>query len=363
MARSHDAAVAFGKPAIAFVLPSFAVGGAERVVLNLARLVDRSRFQPLILALDPRGGLLDDVPEDIKVVGLHRPRLRQALPALVAELRRLRPVVIFSTFTHINLLLLASRPFLRNARIVIREANMPSFNLARMPWPAAFRTACGWLYPSADAVIASSMRMRDEMIAMGIAPSKVHLLHNPVDEDRVRQSAQPVLRHEGKGVRYVAVGRLVRQKGFDRLLDAMAVMADDCHCIILGDGPERSALQEQMARLNLKTRVTFAGFVANPAPWIAGADAFLMPSRFEGMPNAALEAFALGTPVIATPEAGGISEVDGVIIAHAGAPFAAAMKAVAPRPSATLRASALPAAFRMDQVTHQLAELFKTGAH
>lgn len=73
--------------------------------------------------------------------------------------------------------------------------------------------------------------------------------------------------------------------------------------------------------LGLERNVTLQGSDLNPSPWIAAADAFVLPSRFEGMPNAALEALALGTPVIATPDAGGISEVPGVIIAEAGGPL------------------------------------------
>lgn len=360
MTCRDDIAVASGKPAIAFVLPAFAGGGAERVVLNLARLVDRSRYQPMFLVMDPQGALIDDVPKGITVVGLHRPRLRQALPALVAELRRLRPAVIFSTFTHINLPLLASRPFLRNTRIMIREANMPSFSLERMPWPAAYRAGCRWLYPSADAIVATSLRMRDELLKMGVAYDNIQVLPNPVDEDRLRKAARPVLRHVGEGIRFVAVGRLVRQKGFDRLLDALAVMPDDCHCTILGEGPERKVLVEQALRLSLESKVTFAGFLSNLAPWIAGADALLMPSRFEGMPNAALESLALGTPVIATPESGGISEISCVTISDAGPDFIAAMRRVSRKSG--LKQSLLPRSFLLDEVGKQFNELLQCTA-
>src|SRR5690606_25273938 len=96
--------------------------------------------------------------------------------------------------------------------------------------------------------------------------------------------------------------------------------------------------------------------LSNPAPWVAGADAFLMPSRFEGMPNAALEALALGTPVIATPEAGGIGEVEGVTIAEYGPAFEDAMRRATPR-SASLSASLLPDDFRIASVGRRFNEL------
>src|SRR3546814_18465284 len=89
----------------------------------------------------------------------------------------------------------------------------------------------------------------------------------------------------------------------------MAKRPNDGHLTILGDGAERDALLRQAEALHLASTVTFTGFVEAPWPYYAGADAFLMPSRWEGMPNAALEALACGTPVLATPEAGGLIEL------------------------------------------------------
>jgi glycosyltransferase involved in cell wall biosynthesis len=349
-----DPRSALDRPCVVFVLPSFGAGGAERVTLNLARLIDRQRFAPSLVVLDPDGPLAAQVPADVPVHALGRRRLREATPALIACLRRLNPAVVISTFTYVNLPLLAARPLLRRARIVVREANLPSLSLSRMPWPAASRRACRWLYPRADLVIASSQRMADELCDMGVAPKNVIAMCNPVDEDRIRGSARPLQRKAGDGLRLVAAARLVPQKGFDRLLDAMAALPADSHLTILGEGPERTSLEQKITRLDLKSRVTLQGFVANPAPWIAGADALLVPSHFEGMPNAALEALALGTPVIATPEAGGLSEVEHVTIARFDAEFIAAMRNARVDPAVAPRPSMLPSSFRMTHVADQL---------
>jgi len=78
---------------------------------------------------------------------------------------------------------------------------------------------------------------------------------------------------------------------------------------ILGDGNLKDELAKEAELLNLQDRVIFLGFCNNPWQWYAGADVFLLSSRWEGMPNSVLEALACGTPVIATEESGGIKEV------------------------------------------------------
>ena len=90
--------------AVAFVLPSFAGGGAERVLLNLMAALDRDRFAPAMVVLDGAGPLAPLVPADLVTHDLARPRLRTAVAPLVRCLRRLRPAVVVSTFGHVNLI-------------------------------------------------------------------------------------------------------------------------------------------------------------------------------------------------------------------------------------------------------------------
>ena len=345
---------------VAFVLPSFAGGGAERVMLTFLRALDRARFEPALIVLDAAGPLTALVPDDIRVRRLGRPRLRQALLALVMTLRRLDPAVIVSTLGYVNLALLAARPLLpRRARLVVREANLPMQSLSTVPHAGPMRAAYRLLYPRADAIICPAETVAHSLADdFGVDPRRLRLLYNPVDEAALRAAATDVRRAPGPGPRFVAAGRVTLQKGFDRLLDMMAEAPADAHLTLLGDGPDRPALEAQVARLGLGARVAFAGF--DRAPWAryAGADAFLLPSRWEGMPNAALEALAVGTRVIGCPEAGGIGEIaalatpGAVTLAPTGSAFVAAMRAVTVMPPNGLRPSLLPAPFQMASAVH-----------
>jgi glycosyltransferase involved in cell wall biosynthesis len=350
---------------VAAVLPSFAGGGAERVMLNLLGSLDRSRFEPVLLVLDPQGPLAASVPRGMRVHSLGVTRLRHALPALLSWLRAHRPQVVFSTLGYVNLALSACKPLLpRRCRVVLREANLPSLSLPATPHPRLFRVFYRLFYPRADGVIATSRRMAEELSrSYRVNRQRLHVMPNPVNEAGIREHIVPPARVAGAGLRFVASGRLVRQKGFDRLIESFGQAPTDSHLTILGTGPGQAALQALVEKHALAGRVTLAGFAENPWAWYAGADAFVMPSRWEGMPNAALEALACGTPVIATPESGGIAEVasaappGAVTVVPFGPAFIEAMGGCAAGENEGPRDSLLPAAYQLASVRERFALL------
>ncbi len=348
-----------------FVLPDFGAGGAQRVALTLADALASEGYATAIVAMSGDGPLSATVPVDIPVLALGHRRLRRALPDMIRTVRGLRPSAVFSTLGYMNLGLLAFRArFPRATRFVVREANTPSAVLPRLTAPVMVKMAYRLLYRRADAVIAPSEGIARELIGdLRVPETRVHVVPNPVDEAWLRGTATPVRRQAGDGARFVAAGRLTHQKGFDRLLAMFAELPPSAHLALLGDGPDAAALQATAASAGIADRVLFAGYSAEPWATYAGADALLLPSRWEGMPNVALEALACGTPVIATPEAGGIGEVaaaappGAVTIAAAGPDYVAAMTAVTPAPTPTPRDSLLPRAFSRDAVTARVRAL------
>jgi glycosyltransferase involved in cell wall biosynthesis len=295
---------------VTFVLPSFSGGGAERVMLQVAAGLPPSRFETSLLVLDGTGALRDLVPPSLPWTDLKTSRLRHAVGRLRAEIHRVKPDTVVSTMGYLNLAILAFiRPGMGKAcRFVTREANMPEATIRRFPSHLLGALAYRYLYPGAACVICNSQAVSAALQQLGVPSNKIAKIDNPIDVEEIRRAAGPISR-DGTGRRFVAVGRLTHQKGFDRLIDWFKELPMDCRLTILGDGPDRAKLERQRDTAGLNDRLFMPGFSQMPWRDVALADAFVMPSRWEGMPNAALEALALGVPVIATTDAGGLAEL------------------------------------------------------
>ncbi|MEQ9490393.1 MAG: glycosyltransferase [Alphaproteobacteria bacterium] len=331
------------------VMPSFSVGGSERVMLSLLSGLDKCKFDIRLLVLNPTGPMQQAAVgiENVQLVG--SPRLSSALPKLMKLVSSRKPDILFGSQAHVNLALSVLSWFVPKSSLVLREANMPSLCLREGHWPFWYKWAYRLLLPRADHVIATSGIMASEFINdFAVPESRVTILPNPVDVDTIREKAIPADRRDGAGRRFIAVGRLERQKGFDRLIDWMATTDSNDHLTIVGEGSQRPLLERKLSQCDYRDRISLAGMKQNPWSCVAGADAFLMSSRWEGLPNAVLEALAVGTPVIVTRESGGIHDiadaapVGAVTIADTEADFVAAMKNVKPCTVPELRPTLLP---------------------
>lgn len=129
----------------------------------------------------------------------------------------------------------------------------------------------------------------------------IRTIHNGVD-----CVAPPSARSPSSEPLLGAIGRLDHQKGLDVLLEAL-VELPHVSALIVGEGPQRARLLEQARRLRLSRRVTFTGWVPDVLPYLGSIHALVLPSRYEGLPLAVLEAMHAGVPVVAS-EVGGVRE-------------------------------------------------------
>jgi glycosyltransferase involved in cell wall biosynthesis len=157
-----------------------------------------------------------------------------------------------------------------------------------------------------DLILINSLQYRDFVIEEeGALPERLRLIYNSIRvSDYQNPVPREVLRAEFgmQSITFVigTVGRLTYQKGLDNLLQALALLSEDIHLILVGVGEEETRLRLQAASLGLEDRVHFAGYRRDIPDIIGAFDLYIQSSRYEGMPIVVLEAMAAGCPIIAT---------------------------------------------------------------
>jgi len=272
-------------------------GGVERALFRLAAgWAAAGRQVTIAMAAMPA-----EVPAGVELVPLAR---LWRLPGLA---RRVRPDLIFCPGNHYTSLMAWTRWRLgRDCPSIVAKMS----NAARRGDHGAVvdRLHRGWL--------ASHGRFLDHLVAMTPATAsaaaeatgmagRVGVIPNPPVAPRA--DAPPVALPPGPLV--LGVGRLVRQKRWDRLVDALPRLATRASLVILGDGPEREALAAQARALGVARRVHLPGSVADPLGAMARAPVLALPSDYEGVPGVLREALSVGTPVVATDCSPAIEEI------------------------------------------------------
>ena len=181
---------------------------------------------------------------------------------------------------------------------------------------AAYRRERQRIYTSADALIGNSEGVVASLRELlGSAAPPLHCIPNPVDLDRITRLAASDDVHpwclEQRTPLVISVGRLVSAKDFATLIRAFSRLHErlPARLLILGDGRQRAALQRLIRRLGLGDVAALPGFLPNPFAHLARADLFVLSSRYEGSPNALIEALACGTPCVATDCRSGPREI------------------------------------------------------
>ena len=293
---------------ILFAINSLAGGGAERVLVTLLGGSEawRARYDIHLALLDdePRAY---DVPEWVEVHQLDAGhKLLPSLTGLRALVRRVSPDATLSFLTRANIANAWAMAGRRRPWLISERVNTS----AHLGGAFAAKAMVRMVYPRAAHIIAVSEGVVDDLATnFGVARARMSAIANPVDHPRIAKLAAEPPAFTPAGPYIVAAGRLMPNKNFPLLLCAYAQAAPQERLVILGEGPERDALEALAASLGIADRVDMPGFVANPFAVVARAQAYAMPSNAEGFPNGLVEAMACGVPVVATNCASGPSEI------------------------------------------------------
>jgi glycosyltransferase involved in cell wall biosynthesis len=299
------------KPRIAVFVATSGHSGVDRVIGNLVRQFDVWGLPVDLLKIRNHGPDLDaDSMPNVRLVNLGTSHVASSLPALVRYLRRERPAAMLADKDRVNrTAILARRLSGERIRLAVRIGTTVSVNLASR---GAFerwqqRTSMRLLYPLADCVIVPSAGAADDLAEYtGIDRRRVRVIRSPIVAPEVRRKAGEPVDHPWLVERelpvILGVGELGHRKDFETLVRAFALARRrrPCRLIILGRGRKRGDLLRLAQELGVEEDLDLPGFHPNPYAFMAGADLFVLSSRWEGMPVVLVEALALHTPVVST---------------------------------------------------------------
>lgn len=327
---------------VLLMVSSMQGGGSERQTLLLARHLDRDRFEPHLYLTHAVGDFLADVPDDVPIhsfdtlpetTGFYYPgkALRRQVRHAANLITDLNIDVVYDRTFHMTMIAGPATQQVNRARAASKQLPVRRVSTIVSPPHLAVplvenrfvwlkRRRLAMAYRQSDVVVAvSEIAAHSAKQYYGLNDQRVVVVRNPVDANTLKSRKHLACSEEANSdcTRFVCVGRMTIEKGHVDLIDALALAESKWPASrppwrlqLVGDGPLNSELRERVHELGWQDRVTFCGTVKNAAEEIAQADALILPSRFEGLPNVVLESMSIGTPVIAT-RAGGTTELQG----------------------------------------------------
>ncbi len=307
---------------VLMILPIFALGGAERQTLNLAKGLTERKINSSIFVFYEEGNQIGETHPEVKI---HFSGIPHTIPTLFKTL--------FKTFCLIR--------FLRKnpTDLIYTRLNHPSIVIAskflRIPLVAAYvnppkgssvrSTTLGHvlsvLRPELSVklttkVVANSYGLAEECKRYFNLRAKPITVHNGTDIKYVKEKSTETVDHpwlvNKTAPLVVSVGRLRKHKGFKHLISAFAILKDkkvNVRLLIIGGGKEKNSLNEQIKKSGLEDTVSLAGSQLNPYPFILASDLYAQSSIYEGLANTLIEAATLGKPIVSTNHPFGADEI------------------------------------------------------
>jgi glycosyltransferase involved in cell wall biosynthesis len=301
---------------------------------QLATNLDAARFDPEIYLLYRKGIYLSRLPEQTRVHAFwtdFKPGQfflpgqvhRKQVAHLAQVIHERRIDIVYDRTFHMTLITAAACRRTRTPRLSV-IVSPPSRDFVhsreRFKWIKRRLLANAYRDPLCSVLTVSDAVAEDAMAFYKLPREKLQTVTSPIDVDAVQRAAKieatEIRCVDNPVLRLAVVGRLSAEKGQRLAIEALAALQPQraklrVELDIVGDGPEREPLERLCKTLGIEQQVRFWGFMENPYPLIAQAGLLIIPSVYEGLPNIALEALSLGTPILATDCSGSLRELMG----------------------------------------------------
>ncbi len=292
---------------VALLLPNLKGGGVQRVLGNLGLGLKDLDLEVDLISCDHSGPLRQQLENSLNIV--HCKNRYTIAAFLVSYLRKRQPVALISGITRMNVAAVSAKYLSRAPTKFIVTKHLPPSQLLRgkSAMHSLFvRQAIRRVYPKADAIVAVSSGVAQELRELLGQQTNIHMIHNPVISPKLHLFANQPVSHpwfaDNAPPVLLGVGRLTAQKDFHTLIKAFDIIKDQCpaRLIILGEGEQRPLLEQLIRDRHLQDRISLPGFVQNPFSYMSKSALFILSSAWEGLPTVLIEALACGTRVVAT---------------------------------------------------------------
>ncbi|MCH7839927.1 MAG: glycosyltransferase [Planctomycetes bacterium] len=304
----HDPPVGNKIPSVVHVVHSLSGGGTERTLVGLLKGLDPTDLRHVVVTLREAGEGAARLPDHVPCYALEvRGRSRTAGIRLARVARSWRAAVIHARNTSCWNDAVVARWLTPGAKLVLGFHGLQhggSFDVAQR------RAARRASRVGARFTTVSEATRRQLITEAGVAPERIELLRNGVNLDLFRETGNAArgrtrasLGFPDSALVVGIVGSLTPVKQPSLLIEAVARIVgsgNDVYLLIVGDGPLRTGLEQQVRQAALTRRVVFTGRREDVPALLAAMDLYVCCSRSEGMSNALLEAMAAGLPVVAT---------------------------------------------------------------
>lgn len=384
---------------ILFVTDEMTLGGVSRVLNNLLRqLVHQTDYQIDLLVLHKHGEMLKDIPNEINV--LEGTKFFRVIDQPLSQIIRKKNIALL--FNKLYLISLMKTGFIGNK--IKRERK--KMNLSHYDVEIAFKEGfctifvangssakkVNWVHLDYKKQNFSSnhmplMKQTLNAIDVNVAVSKVaaqsyqevfdlkedvKVIHNIIQSDLIKEKAAQSVNPEdlkifkNQDLTFLSVGRLVSQKGYDRLINIHHRLMNEGfnhNIMIIGNGEEEQALRNQIRELGCQDTCKLIGYRENPFAYFKLAECFLLPSRYEGLPTVVFESLICETPVIATKVAGIEEQLNkddfGLVVDNEESSFYEAMKSMISNPEQLkqMKASLKQYHYQNEKIIGQIKEL------
>lgn len=289
------------------ISPSLGIGGREKIAINTVRSFEGLGYHSVLVFFQRRN---TEYPFQGEWINLNIPAQKNAIGRIIAQLRRAVRLLrlrkrynaqlvfslgeaanianVLSSFTHRGKTIIAIHGFGEVKRNLVNS----------------------FVFRKADRIVCIAQDIRYQLLQLYPNLRNTVVIENGYEFQALAPSVDK--RKTACGLHLISMGRLTQVKGFERLIKSVASLRTripDTQLMLIGDGEQKAMLSALARQLGIEESVHFAGFQADPFPWLREADIYALTSFAEGFPNALIEALNCGLPIVAADCRSGPREI------------------------------------------------------